>query len=71
MTVLPTALDEWALLTLDATAEHYAARYGDTPEVARARRAALLADLRQWQAGRGRSYRDGRKGQAAATGGAA
>lgn len=45
MTALTPRLDEWALATLSALAEHYARQYGDTGIVTAQRRAALLADL--------------------------
>jgi hypothetical protein len=45
MTALAPRLDEWALATLDALAEHYAAKYGDADHTEQ-RQALLLADLR-------------------------
>jgi hypothetical protein len=46
MTALAPCLDEWALATLDALAEHYAQQHGDTRAVTKRRRALLLAELR-------------------------
>lgn len=38
----PQPLHPWELACLNWLAEQYAARYGDTPEVTAARRAALM-----------------------------
>ena len=71
MTALPPLDDPWARATLDALAEHYARHHGDTALVVAERRAALLADLDQYQARRERAYRNPRAHTARRSEGAA
>ena len=59
MTALAPCLDEWALATLDALAEQYARRHGDTGQATAARRADLLADLDRHRADHAAPHRPG------------
>lgn len=67
MTALAPRLDPWALATLNALAEQYARRHGDTGQATAERRAALLADLDRHQADHAAPHRPGGRAATAGT----